>query len=469
MVDHSEQWAYEESFLWGNSFPQCNNLKQSPINIDTDSLKECRTLCNMRHKFTSSTCFVQYKNKTITIRPSSGSYTEYQSTLYELKEISIHTPSLHSIDGQKFDLEICLIHKLTDNTSQNAGLMVCTMFERGPHHGSPEQFISQIINGIPSDPINYDKEINVSEDWSPSMLIPKQSGYFSYQGSLPYPPCQEGYNVFVYEKVGSIGDTNIETFKRYLGNNARPIRPLGTRTIFYTPFMKTALSEKTVYSSNNKYLKCRKERHGKAIDTSQTVAASSGDLGGGLDTDFKNRMRGILLSIIILLLLVNSVFFVKFLYRHFYIQKMLRMFGGAKNIKADTIRSWKNCQGTIITPEQKRLIKQAANNAEAATNASAMSSGLTGMGMDPRSMQGFRQMTGPMMQGTTMSRFGQPGMGMGGYGGQSGYGGQPGMGTGGYGGQPGYGRQPGYGSSSYPSSGSRGYASSTYPGQGYRR
>ena len=36
------------------------------------------------------------KNKTITLRPSSGSFTEYESTLYELKEISIHTPSLHS-------------------------------------------------------------------------------------------------------------------------------------------------------------------------------------------------------------------------------------------------------------------------------------------------------------------------------------------------------------------------------------
>ena len=207
MVDHSEQWAYDESFLWGNNFPQCSNLKQSPINLDTDNLKECRTMCNITHRFKSTKCFVQYKNKTITLRPSSGSFTEYESTLYELKEISIHTPSLHSIDGQKFDLEICLIHKLSDNSSQNAGLMVCCMFERGPHHGKPEQFISQIINDIPADPIDYDKEVNVSDLWSASMLIPESSGYFSYDGSLPYPPCQEGYKVFVYEKIGNIGDS----------------------------------------------------------------------------------------------------------------------------------------------------------------------------------------------------------------------------------------------------------------------
>ena len=426
MVDHSEDWAYDESFLWGNSFPQCSNLKQSPINIDTDNLKECRTMCNIKHRFKTTMCFVRYANKTITLRVTPGSYTEYQSTLYELREISIHTPSLHAIDGQKFDLEICLIHKLADNSSQNSGLMVCMMFERGNHYGKPEEFISQIINSIPSDPIDYDKEISVSDEWSASWLIPENSGYFSYNGSLPYPPCQEGYKVFVYEKIGFIGETNIEAFKRYLGNNARPLRPLGTRTIFYTPYLKNVHSEKKVYTSNNKYLKCYKERVVPAIDNSsetETTSSSSDTLQDGFSQDSKTRIKGILLSIIILLLIINSLYFVKFLYRHFYIQKMLRMFGGSANIKADTIRTWRNCQGTVITEVQKKLMKKAANNAELATNASATASGVSSMGLSSTSFEGFRQMTAPLtqsigqqstrgMQGTTtMPMSGQQGYG----------------------------------------------------------
>ena len=134
---------------------------------------------------------------------------------------------------------------------------------------------------------------------------------------------------------------------------------------------------------------------------------------------------------------------------------MLRMFGGKENIKNDIIRSWKNCQGTVITETQKELMKQAKNNAEAATNNSVMMSG-----MDPRSIQGFRQMTGPMMQGigSGMSSMGMgmPNM-MGSQYGSTGYGSQ------GYGSQ-GYGSR-GYGSSTYPSSGARGYGSSTYPGR----
>ena len=34
MVDHSEKWNYSESFLWGNKYPQCNGLIQSPIDIN---------------------------------------------------------------------------------------------------------------------------------------------------------------------------------------------------------------------------------------------------------------------------------------------------------------------------------------------------------------------------------------------------------------------------------------------------
>ena len=114
MVDHSSNWAYDESFLWSNDYPQCSNLKQSPINIDTENLKEVGHYVILNIDLKIQCVFVNIK--TITLRTTSGSYTEYESTLYELKEISIHTPSLHSIDGQKFDLEICLVHKLTDNS-----------------------------------------------------------------------------------------------------------------------------------------------------------------------------------------------------------------------------------------------------------------------------------------------------------------------------------------------------------------
>ena len=37
-----EKWSFYESHLWGNNYPKCNLNNQSPINIDTELVKECK-------------------------------------------------------------------------------------------------------------------------------------------------------------------------------------------------------------------------------------------------------------------------------------------------------------------------------------------------------------------------------------------------------------------------------------------
>ena len=343
MSKQQNNWSYAESFIWGNNYPKCNGIEQSPINIDTDLTKECRTLCTMIPRFKPSLCFLNFKNRHITIKYDTGSYTEYKGVLYELKEITIHTPSLHSIDGEKHDLEVCLIHKLTDNSSDNVGLILCRMFERGPHYGDSENFINQIINNIPTEDIDYDKQIRVSKDWSAKMLIPKKSGYFSYSGSLPFPPCIEGYTIFVYE-------INIETLKRYLDNNIRSIKTLGDRTVFYTPFLESKNSERTVYKSKNKYLKCyRSGILNRPTDPTNAIKTSSKVYNGsGLKEKTKNYLKQILLSIIVLLIILNALLFTKYLFRHFFVQKILRLFGGKNSITDKVMAGWKTCKGSTV-------------------------------------------------------------------------------------------------------------------------
>ena len=54
-------------------------------------------------------------------------------------------------DDSKYDLEICMIHNLSsDNTTTTTsdtpnGIMLCRLFESGPHYGPSETFINQII------------------------------------------------------------------------------------------------------------------------------------------------------------------------------------------------------------------------------------------------------------------------------------------------------------------------------------
>ena len=278
------------------------------------------------------------------------------------------------------------------------------MFEAGPHFGKPENFISQIIYNIPTEPINYDKEINVSDDWSGDWLIPEESGHFSYNGSIPYPPCTQVYKTFVYEKIGKIGVTNIETFKKYLGNNARPVRSLENRTIFYTPFLKNKFSEKKVFRSTNKYLKCYRENRPANI-TDPEPSQQSTDNEYGINNDTLRRIHAIGLSIIILLLFINAFYFAKWLFRHFYVQKAMRFISGREKIGYDTIKLWKGCQGKILTPRDKQLIKEAKEKAQDAINRTAKSTGMQQMGVSPTSMSGVRNILR-----STQQQMGQQGM-----------------------------------------------------------
>ena len=204
MSNTDDKWSFAENFIWGNTYPRCNAKNQSPVNIDTETTQYCNSLCNFKTIYKSSKCYVNYNNNLIRIKYSSGSYLEYQNILYELKEITIHVPTLHSIDNSKYDLEICMIHNLssdnkTTTTSDTPnGIILCRLFEAGPHYGSTEQFINQVINELPKESINYDKEIEVSKNWSANLLIPDNKSFYMYDGSLPFPPCDVNYKIIVY-------------------------------------------------------------------------------------------------------------------------------------------------------------------------------------------------------------------------------------------------------------------------------
>ena len=44
-----------------------------------------------------------------------------------------------------------------------------------------------------------------------------------YDGSLPFPPCNEKYKVFVFEEIGNIGSTNLELLKELQENGSETI------------------------------------------------------------------------------------------------------------------------------------------------------------------------------------------------------------------------------------------------------
>ena len=274
------------------------NSKQSPVNINTDAVHECHLLCKLNLNYKPSKCHVERTEQgIIKFNWDRGSSIEYNNNTYELKHMQIHTPSLHHIDNKTSEMEINLYHynhsnmeevykehrhtgeedkkaefsmdKIkekhlpeelkdehphTDTHPENKGFKS----ERGViisilvNHSTvsskngetmasrPNMFVSQFIHNQKFLDLKKNKgqhetrDIDVHEDWNVTDLLPKSKAYYTYEGSIPFPPCVENFKWVVFEQHIEL----IEEFINILRSEGNPqgfrnVHPLNNRVIYY--------------------------------------------------------------------------------------------------------------------------------------------------------------------------------------------------------------------------------------------
>ena len=351
-------WYFNNFYLWRNSYPGCGGKFQSPINIDTspEVMEECNIMCQLDMRYKKSQCRVNYNEQNmITLEYEPGSYAKFNETPFQLTKIFIHTPSMHTIDGERYDAEIIMLHSTdsssskSDNKTSLTGLMVCKLLNRRNNEfGNEQEFFNEFFFRIPKKPVDYYVDVPVSNEWSAEKLLPvKNTSFFMYDGSLPFPPCDENYKVIVFEEIGNIGNTNFDLLKENIGSNNRPTQPLNDRKLFYNPGRKLERQKtRRLLASSDKFLKCvetdlpKKNREivkkPKEVFIDEKMADSSAKM-------IKITFMCIVFSFLMLL----AYMFVVFLYRGYNAQKFLIVLL-PENVKDDQrLDSWKECSGTI--------------------------------------------------------------------------------------------------------------------------
>ena len=233
-------WSYSNNYKWGRDFPICNGESQSPINIDTSIVKDIGYLKELATLYKPSTCHVINKNNTPTFRYDPGSYIKFEGVLYSLQKFTIHTPSMHTINGEHYDVEICLYHCANPtDCNDRGGIAFSILMKSGPANSKANLFLSQFINQIPQGETDKEVEIPVSPNWNIKNIFPKNKRFFYYKGSLPHPPCKEVWEWVVFEESVIIGKTLFDTlnlnitYTDRLGNIRTPVKSLGNRNIYY--------------------------------------------------------------------------------------------------------------------------------------------------------------------------------------------------------------------------------------------
>jgi carbonic anhydrase len=119
-------------------------------------------------------------------------------------------------------MEMHLVHK-----SDKGDLAVVGVFLK---KGNPNKIIQALWDNLPTE---IDKE-NVVDGLSvnASGLLPKDTRYYHYYGSLTTPPCTEGVNWSVLTTPIEVSEEQIQKFKTLMGfDNNRPVLPLNKRFV----------------------------------------------------------------------------------------------------------------------------------------------------------------------------------------------------------------------------------------------
>lgn len=154
------------------------------------------------------------------MHPDFGRLITVDGAVYSAEEIVIHTPAEHTLDGKTYDMEISIIHYGISQGDIAKQVSLNFLFERTP--GAENKFLEDIdFFNLPG-PLNRERNIENMIDINKINLEPedvgeinqlKPFGFFTYQGSLSFPPCTENTIVYVASKPLAIGSTALELFQ----------------------------------------------------------------------------------------------------------------------------------------------------------------------------------------------------------------------------------------------------------------
>jgi len=170
----------------------------APIDINISKITgKCALKCSYRFHYNNSACIATNRGEYISISydKSSSPPVFYNATRYDVKEIRLYIPSLHSYSDRKTDGELIIIH--TSNTGSNP-LLVCIPIKSNNSSSFSALFFKTLIDTVasnaPSD--GETTTVNVS-NFNLDFLVPKKP-FFSYSATEPYQPCFENVEYIVF-------------------------------------------------------------------------------------------------------------------------------------------------------------------------------------------------------------------------------------------------------------------------------
>jgi carbonic anhydrase len=243
----------------------------APIDISMSNiLGNCDLKCSYSFHYSNSSCVATNRGDYISMSYDKSSYppVSYNASGFDVKEIRLYTPSLHSYNGVKTDAELAIAH--TSNTGA-APLLVCIPIKSNNTSSGSALFFKTVIDSISSNAPSDGETTTVNfPKFNLDSLVPKKP-FFSYSATEPYQPCSEEVNYIVFSPLESSLDMMPESLTKL--QSIIQSNPYDIKTgpkLFYNENGPT----KGGAEGGEIYIDCQPV--GSSDDTTQTVTDTGG-------------------------------------------------------------------------------------------------------------------------------------------------------------------------------------------------
>jgi carbonic anhydrase len=207
---------------WGSLSPEfaaCSEgQEQSPIDITVDPEQD---LPRIDASYREDGLDLENTGKMLIFHASGAGGVTYKGVDYKLKSIEFHVPAEHRYKGEEQDGEFQFYHESDDGHV----LAVAVWMDDGVLNKE----LSGIVANAPL--VQDDRVVDASIRVDPNGFLPESLQFYHYDGSLTHPPCTEGVTWFVLQQHVDVAISHLNFLRNVIGENSRPIQPLGGRTI----------------------------------------------------------------------------------------------------------------------------------------------------------------------------------------------------------------------------------------------
>ncbi|KAM0826955.1 hypothetical protein ACQ4PT_068519 [Festuca glaucescens] len=235
-TDHEEEFSYSLDAEngpahWGEikeEWSACGKgSMQSPIDLASPRVSLVRHLGYLNHSYRPAQASIVNRGHDIMLNfEGDAGSVSINGTVYYLRQLHWHSPTEHSVNGRRYDLEMHMVHQ----SAEKKAAVIGVFYEIGAH----DAFLHNLEPYLEMIAEQKDREEKVGV-MDPRGARGRASVYYRYMGSLTTPPCTEGVIWTIVRRVRTVSRPQLELLRAAVHDemekNARPRQEVNSRDV----------------------------------------------------------------------------------------------------------------------------------------------------------------------------------------------------------------------------------------------